>query len=68
MDEIEPFGWVINASLAKGRTKHPLPVVRTRLELPYIQQLRLQLVSRTRLVLWYREAPIGEAAFHAMAR
>jgi arsenite/tail-anchored protein-transporting ATPase len=66
--EIEPFGWVINASLAKSGTKHPLLVVRTRLELPYIQQVRLQLASRTWLVPWYREAPIGEAALLAMTR
>ena len=50
MAEIEPFGWVINAGLAKSGTKHPLLVVRTRLELPYIQQVRLRLASRTRLV------------------
>ncbi len=66
--EIEPFGWVINASLATSGTKHPLLVVRTGLESPYIQQVQLQLASRTWLVPWHREAPIGEAALLAMTR
>ncbi len=64
--EIEPFGWVINASLAKSGTKHPLLVARTQLELPYIQQVRQYLASRTWLVPWYREAPTGEAALLTM--
>jgi len=43
--EIEPFGWVINASLANSGTKHPLLVARTQLEWPYIQQVLMHLAA-----------------------
>jgi len=66
--EIEPYGWVIHASLAKSGTKDPLLVVRTRLKLPYIQQVRLQLASRTWLVPGFREASIGVVALFAMTK
>ena len=65
--EIEPFGWVINASLAQSGTRHPLLVARTHLELPYIQQVQQHLASRTWLVPWYHEVPVGEQALLAMA-
>jgi len=64
--EIEPFGWVINASLANSGTKHPLLVARTQLEWPYIQQVQQHLAARLWLVPWYREAPTGETALLAM--
>jgi arsenite/tail-anchored protein-transporting ATPase len=64
---IEPFGWVVNASLAQSGTRHPLLVARTRLELPYIQRVRQHLASQVWFVPWYREAPTGEKALVAMA-
>jgi len=66
--EIEPFGWIINASLAKSGTKHPLLMARTQLEIPYIQQVHQDLASRTWLVPWYHEAPTGDAALLTMTR
>jgi arsenite/tail-anchored protein-transporting ATPase len=63
---IEPFGWVVNASLAKSGTRHPFLVARTRLELPYIQRVRQHLASQVWFVPWYREAPTGEVALFAM--
>jgi arsenite/tail-anchored protein-transporting ATPase len=64
---IEPFGWVVNASLAKSGTRHPFLVARTHLELPYIQRVRQHLASQVWFVPWYSEAPIGEKALVAMA-
>jgi len=64
--EIEPFGWVINASLANSGTKHPLLVARTQLEWPYIQQVLMHLAARLWLVPWYREVPTGEEALASM--
>jgi arsenite-transporting ATPase len=63
---IEPFGWVINASLVKSGTKHPLLLARTRLELPHIQQVLTHQATHLWLVPWYRQAPTGEAALLAM--
>ncbi len=66
--EIKPFGWVINASLARSGTHHPLLAQRARLEQPYIQQVRQHLASRVWLVPWYSEVPTGETALLAMTR
>ena len=63
---IEPFGWVVNASMAQSGTRHPFLVARTHLELPYIQRVRQQLASHVWFVPWYRKAPIGEMALFAM--
>lgn len=63
---IEPFGWVVNASLAKSGTRHPFLLARTRLEMPYIQRVRQHLASQVWFVPWYSEAPIGEKALFAM--
>ena len=63
---IEPFGWVVNASLAKSGTRHPFLIARTRLELPHIQHVRQHLASQVWFVPWYSEAPIGEKALVAM--
>jgi hypothetical protein len=57
---------VINASLAKSGTKHPLLLARTRLELPHIQQVHHHEASRLWLVPWYPQAPTGETALLAM--
>ena len=66
--EIEPFGWVINASLTNSGTKHPLLVARTQLEIPSIEQVHQHLAARLWLVPWYRESLTGEAALASMTR
>jgi arsenite-transporting ATPase len=63
---IEPFGWVINASMTTCETRHPVLVARSHLEQRYIQQVHQQLAARTWLVPWYDEAPTGESALLAM--
>jgi arsenite-transporting ATPase len=64
---IEPFGWVINASFATGKTRHPLLEARTRLEQPYIHQVSHELATRAWQVPWYDEAPTGETTLLALA-
>jgi arsenite-transporting ATPase len=66
--EIEPFGWVINASLANSGTKHPLLLARSQLEWPSIQQVHQHEASRLWLVPWYHEVPTGEVALTSMTR
>ena len=50
--QIEPYGWVINASLAASGTRDPVLGARARLEFPHIQQVRRDLSNRTWLVPW----------------
>ena len=49
--EIEPYGWVVNSSLAASGTEHPLLASRARLELPYLQKVR-QLTGRRWILPW----------------
>ena len=49
---IEPFGWVLNASLAAAETADPVLRARARLEFPLIAQVRDHLAARVWLVPW----------------
>ena len=51
---IEPFGWVVNASLAAAGTRHSLLAARARLEAPQIERVLHGLASRAWLVPWGR--------------
>jgi arsenite-transporting ATPase len=51
---IEPFGWVVNASLAASGTRHPLLAARAALEAPHLQRVHEQLAARAWLVPWAR--------------
>ena len=57
---IEPFGWVINASLTASGTRDPLLLARARLEGPQLQRVRDQLAVRAWIVPWQVESLIGE--------
>ncbi len=48
---IEPFGWVVNASLAASGTRHPLLAARARLEGPHLERVNA-LAKRGWLVPW----------------
>jgi arsenite-transporting ATPase len=50
--QIEPYGWVINASLAASGTRDPVLGDRARLELPHIARVVGELSPRTWLVPW----------------
>jgi len=49
---VEPFGWVINASLAATRTRDPLLARRAALEQPHIQRVTDELAHRVWLAPW----------------
>jgi len=49
---IEPFGWVINASLSAAGTRHPVLARRAELELPQIKRVAGSLACRCWLLPW----------------
>jgi arsenite-transporting ATPase len=49
---IEPFGWVINASLAAARTRHPLLSARAKLESSQVRHVAEELARRAWVVPW----------------
>jgi arsenite-transporting ATPase len=50
--QIEPYGWVINASLAASGTRDPVLAARAQLERPHIARVVRELSPRTWLVPW----------------
>jgi arsenite-transporting ATPase len=64
---IEPYGWVINASLAAGTTTHPVLWARADSERAHIA--RVEELSRhgTWLVGWQPQPPIGATALRQLA-
>ena len=49
---IQPYGWVINASLSRSGTHDPVLARRAALEHRHIQQVQTELATRTWLVPW----------------
>ncbi|MEP7347205.1 MAG: ArsA-related P-loop ATPase, partial [Gemmatimonadaceae bacterium] len=49
---IEPFGWIVNASLAASDTKHSLLAARARLELARLREIVADLAERAWLLPW----------------
>ncbi|MBL0169702.1 MAG: TRC40/GET3/ArsA family transport-energizing ATPase [Gemmatimonadaceae bacterium] len=49
---IEPYGWVVNASLAASGTQHPLLAARAQLELPHLARVRDELAARAWITPW----------------
>jgi len=49
---IEPFGWVINASLLAAGTRHPVLARRAELELPQVERVAGLLARRCWLLPW----------------
>ena len=64
---IEPYGWVINASLAASQTTHPTLGARAAAELPHIEQVRHASAGGTWLVGWQPDAPVGAPALRELA-
>lgn len=56
---IEPWAWVINASLAAAGPTDPLLVARARAEIEQIVKVQSGLAPRTALVPWLPEEPVG---------
>ena len=66
--EIEPYAWVINQCLSPLKVTDPLLIERQRNEARYIQEVVSQQASRTALIPWQIEPPVGRAALnHAIA-
>lgn len=66
--EIEPFGWVINASLATSESTHPTLRARAAAEQRHIEQVKELSDGGVWLVGWQPQAPIGVDALLAMTR
>ena len=64
---IEPFGWVINASLLAGGTRHPTLRARAAGELTHIERVQRASARGTWLVGWQPDAPVGAAALRELA-
>jgi arsenite-transporting ATPase len=64
---IEPFGWVINASMTASATTHPTLRARAGAEHAHIERVRQASAQRTWLVGWQPEAPVGALALRELA-
>ena len=64
---IEPFGWVVNASLATSETTHPTLRSRAAAERIHIERVQGLSARGTWLVGWQPEAPVGAAALRELA-
>jgi arsenite-transporting ATPase len=64
---IEPFGWVINASLATSGTTHATLRARAAAELAHIDRVRELSEHATWLAGWQPVAPTGAAALRELA-
>ncbi len=65
---IEPFGWVVNQSLAATGTTDRVLAARARAELPLIEQVRTELAQRLAVVPLLPYAPVGARGLRAFAR
>jgi arsenite-transporting ATPase len=64
---IEPYGWVINASLTASGTRDPLLRARAVLEYRQLRRVRDQLAARIWLVPWRIDTLTGEERLAALA-
>ncbi len=56
---IDPWGWIINSSLAAAKTDHPLLQQRARSELEQIARVRDELAGRYAVVAMQANEPVG---------
>ena len=61
---IEPFGWVVNASLSASETRHPLLAARARLEAPHFARVRDTLATNLWVIPWTPAARLGADSLH----
>jgi arsenite-transporting ATPase len=66
--QIEPYGWVINSSLAAAGSADPCLKQRVAAELEQIQVIRERHARRIAIVPWTTEEPVGPARLLALAR
>jgi arsenite-transporting ATPase len=65
---IEPWAWVVNASLAAADTAHPLLLRRAAAELARIAEVRGGLAQRYAVVPMQAEEPVGAEGLRAICR
>ena len=65
---IEPYGWVLNRSLAAARPAHPLLAARAAAALPRIARVRGELTRRLMLLPWSAEDPTGAGPLRDLLR
>ena len=65
---IEPWAWVINASLAAAGPRDPLLVARANAERLQIEKVRNELAVRSALVRWVAEEPVGPERLQGLTR
>ena len=58
---IEPYGWIVNASLPASATTHPVLAARARLEASHLRRVAEDLASRVWLVPWTNGQPAAGA-------
>jgi arsenite-transporting ATPase len=64
---IEPFGWLINASLAQTNTTHPTLLARARAEHIHLDRVQHLSAHKTWSVAWQQQPPAGIAALRKIA-
>jgi arsenite-transporting ATPase len=65
---IEPWGWIVNASLAATETSHPLLRLRAASEAPQIARVRDELAPRYVVVAMQAEEPVGRDRLIALCQ
>jgi len=63
---IEPWGWIVNASLASATTNHPLLRQRAAAEWPHIAKVRGELSARSAVVAMTADDPVGAEKLRAL--
>jgi arsenite-transporting ATPase len=66
--QMEPFGWIINGSLAAAGSTDPCLEQRVAAELDQIEIVRNRHATRVAIVPWLRQEPVGPARLLALAR
>lgn len=65
---IEPYGWLVNASLAQTTTAHSTLAARAAGEAPHLARINELSSSRTWSLAWQQQPPIGPDALRVLAR
>ena len=65
---VEPFAWVVNASLAATGTRDPLLGRRMVAEIEQIERVRREYAKKVAIVPWMPEEPIGLQRLRSVAR
>ena len=65
---ITPYAWVINQSLLASGTTDPLLCQRGTYEVPFVRRVADELASRSALIPWLAEAPVGKTGLEQLVQ